>query len=65
MNFGTSLVVQWLGLCALIAKGLGLIPGWGAKVPQAEQCCKKKKNQKNKTKQQHLIYKDVSTECVR
>ena len=24
-------MVQWLGLCAFIAKGLGLIPGWYGK----------------------------------
>ena len=29
---GNSLVVQWLGL-----EGLGLIPGWGTKIPQASQ----------------------------
>ena len=33
---GNSLVVQWLGLGALAAVGLGLIPGWGTKILQAE-----------------------------
>ena len=28
---GTSLVVQWLGLCASTAGGIGPIPGWGTK----------------------------------
>ena len=23
-----ALVVQWLGLCAFTARGMGLIPGW-------------------------------------
>ena len=30
-----SLVVQWLGLRALIAEGPSSIPGWGTKIPQA------------------------------
>ena len=29
------LVVQWLGLGACTAKGLGSIPGQGTKIPQA------------------------------
>ena len=32
---GNSLVVQWLGLSAFTAKGVGLIPGQGTKIPQA------------------------------
>ena len=35
---GTSLVVQWLRLQASIAGGMGLIPGWGTKIPHAMQC---------------------------
>ena len=34
----TFLVVQWLGLCAFTvftAGGMGLIPGWGTKIPHA------------------------------
>ena len=35
-NFcGNSLVVQWLGLGAFIAEGLGSIPGQGNKISQA------------------------------
>ena len=33
--FRTSLVVQWLGLCTSTAKGTGLIPGGGTKIPYA------------------------------
>ena len=33
---GTSLVVQWLGLCASTVGGLGLIPGEGTKIPQLD-----------------------------
>ena len=33
--YGNSLVVQWLGLSASTATGLGSISGWGAKIPQA------------------------------
>ena len=32
---GTSLVVQWLGLCASTAGDMGSIPGRGTKIPQA------------------------------
>ena len=31
----TSLVVQWLGLCASSAEDVSLIPGWGTKIPHA------------------------------
>ena len=39
-------MVQWLRLRAFTAKGLGLIPDQGTKIPQATQ-----RSQKNKTKQ--------------
>ena len=32
---GNSLAVQWLELYALTIEGLGLIPDWGTKIPQA------------------------------
>ena len=38
-----KLVVQWLGLHAFTAEGVGLAPGWGTKIPQAAQCGQKKK----------------------
>ena len=63
--WGTSLVVQWLGLCAFIAEGLGSIPGWGTKIPQAVQCGKKKEKNKDlpltssrKTTSESLEYLD-------
>ena len=34
---GNSLVVQWLGLCAFTAEGLGSVSGWGTKILQAVQ----------------------------
>ena len=39
----TSLVVQWLRLCASMAGGTGLIPGWGTKIPHAAWHSQKKK----------------------
>ena len=42
---GNSPAVQWLGLGAFTARGVGSIPGWGTKIPQAMQC-----GQKTKTK---------------
>ena len=44
----TSLVVQWLRLCASTAGGLGLIPGQGTKIPHATWHNQKKKNKKTK-----------------
>jgi len=43
-----SLVVQWLGLGAFTAEGLCSIPGWGAKIPQAEWPKERKKGEKRK-----------------
>ena len=40
--WGTSLVVQWFGLCASVARGKGLTPGQGTKIPQAKWQKKKK-----------------------
>ena len=37
-NAGTSLAVQWLGLCAVTAEGLGSIPGQRTKIPHAPSC---------------------------
>ena len=31
---GTSLVVQWEGLCTSTAGGKGLVPGQGTEIPQ-------------------------------
>ena len=42
-----SLAVQWLGLCAFNAEGLGLIPVQGTKVSQAAQQQPKKKTKQN------------------
>ena len=47
---GTSLGVQWLGLCNSDAGGAGSIPGWGTKIPQAAYSQKKK----NQPTNQHL-----------
>ena len=35
VTVGNSLLVQWFGLIALTAEGLGSIPGQGTKIPQA------------------------------
>ena len=42
-RIGNSLAVQWLGLLALTAEGLGSIPVQGTKIPQATQHGQKKK----------------------
>ena len=48
MDLGNSLVVQWLGLCTLTAKGIGSVPCWGTKIPQAMHHKQKKKKEKKK-----------------
>ena len=49
-ELGNSLVVQWLGLHAFTAKGMGSIPSQGTKIPQATWCgqnFKKTKKERN------------------
>ena len=43
---GTFLVVQWLGLHASTAGGVGLIPSWGTKTPHAMRHGQKKRKKK-------------------
>ena len=50
MNKGNSLVVQWLGLCAITAKGAGSIPGRGTKITPATQHSQKRKINETKWK---------------
>ena len=38
LDLGSSLVVQWLGLCPSTAGGTGSIPGQGTKIPHALRC---------------------------
>ena len=45
-------MVQWLGLCPVIAEGLGSIPGQGTKIPQAVQQGQKKKKKKKRERDQ-------------
>ena len=44
---GNSLVVQWLGLHASTAGGMGLIPGWGTEMLCAAWCSQKTKKGNN------------------
>ena len=37
-------LVQWLRLHTSNAGGMGLIPGWGTKIPHAVRCGQKKKS---------------------
>ena len=39
----TTLAVQWLGLQAFTAKGMGLFPDWGTRIPLAVYSSVKKK----------------------
>ena len=40
---GNSLVVLWLGFCALTAEGPDSIPSQGTKIPRAALCGQKKR----------------------
>ena len=44
---GSSLVVQWLELCAVTPEGPGSVPGWGTKIPQAAWHSQKRKNKQD------------------
>ena len=43
--FGTSLAIQWLRLYLPVHRGVGLIPGQGAKIPYASGPRKQKQKQ--------------------
>ena len=49
-TLGTSLVVQWLRLCASTARSTGLIPDGGTNVLHALKCSQKKKKEGKKEK---------------
>ena len=51
---GNSLAVQWLGLHASSAGGMGLIPGWGTKISHAVWCSQKKKKKKKEARGKYL-----------
>ena len=42
-DFGTFLMVQWLGFHTSTSGGTGSIPGWGTKTPQVAWCEQKKR----------------------
>ena len=49
MTARTSLVIQWLRLCACIAGGTGSIPGQGTKIVYIVQCSKTNKQTNKQT----------------
>ena len=51
LTLSTSLVVQWLRLCASAARAVGSIPGRGTKIPHAAW-----HGQKNKKEVSHSYY---------
>ena len=54
VKWGTSLVVQWLRLCASSAEGPGSSPGRGTKNPHAV-LLRQKKKKKAKRKSTNLV----------
>jgi len=53
---GTSLVVQWLRLCASKAGGMGSNLGQGIKIPHAKWMGQGRKNALYKKAEPHTIY---------
>ena len=47
-SMGIPWGIQWLGLCAFMAEGLGSISGWGTKTLKAKRHSQKKKKRKEK-----------------
>ena len=56
MGPGNSLAVQWLGLGAFTTMGLGSIPGWGTKIPQAKWRREKKTQTSKQKKPVWVLY---------
>ena len=52
------LAVHWLRLCAFTVEALGLIPGWGTRVPQV---CSQKQNKTNKKRKPHMNHNSLTT----
>ena len=55
-TLGTFQVIQWLSLHAFNAGGMGLIPGWGNKIPHATWPSKKQTNYPNSEEELHNLY---------
>ena len=51
-------MVQWLGFCAFTAEGLGSIPSWGTKIPQARQK-KKRGRERDEGREEGEVEKGV------
>ena len=47
---GASLVIQWLGLCASTAGGMGSVPGQGTGIPHTSKWGQKRKRKRKKKK---------------
>ena len=57
MEVRTSPVVQWLRPHTLNAEGMGLIPGWGTKIPHATQ-----RGQEKKSREAFKTFKALKTD---
>ena len=55
-----SLAVQWLGLCASTAGGMGLIPGQGTEILQATQHGQKQKKKKEEEFWRWMVHNNVN-----
>ena len=55
-ELGTSLVVQWFGLCIVTAEGSGSVPGQGTKILQTTRILGPKKLGKKQIVSHCIIY---------
>ena len=56
---GNSLGVQWLRIGTFPTEDMGLIPDWGAKIPQAERHGKKQTHQNPKTNNDNNLPQNI------
>ena len=61
---GTSLAVQWLGICASTAGGSSSIPGRGTRIPHVMQCSQKLRIKTKTTKCPHKLFTDTHSSII-
>ena len=62
-NLGNSLAVQWLGLGAFTAVGLGSIPGWGTKILQLRPMWHSRKKKKRERENHFAVHQKLIQHC--
>ena len=62
-RLGTSLAVQWLGLCASTAGVMGSIPGRRTKISEAARRSQKKKKKEEEEEQERTVVGQRQKQC--